>query len=42
MPEIGSGQPDDPLFQAAMGFTPPAKAKPKAKAKAKPKKAKAK
>jgi hypothetical protein len=33
MPEIGSGDPSDPLFQQALGFTP--KAKPKAKKKAK-------
>jgi hypothetical protein len=35
MPEIGSGDPSDPLFQQALGFTP--KAKPKAQPKAKPK-----
>jgi hypothetical protein len=34
MPEIGSGDPSDPLFQQALGFTP------KAKPKASPKKAK--
>lgn len=36
MAEIGSGQPSDPLFQAALGFTPKAKAeKPKPKRKSK-------
>jgi hypothetical protein len=35
MPEIGSGDPNDPLFQQALGFTP--KAKPKVQPKAKPK-----
>jgi hypothetical protein len=37
MAEIGSGHPDDPLTQAAFGFTPKAKAPAKPKAKRKPK-----
>jgi hypothetical protein len=37
MPEIGSGDPSDPLFQQALGFTPKAKAPAKPKAKRKPK-----